>query len=361
MVVGNAEILTDEQATQLAAGSAEVWRPVADRGGTPLRVPQQGTLNALMKKHAAFLNRLGPEGFRPVPPLTAFQIVHYRRETDPAPRPVAAFTILKPDASGMRSFEPLRRTRDVAGMLRNAVARTAEAQHWHEGQIATFIHGKTPQGEKPTGNDESPDRFQYLPLPTINHALGRVESIRRVLVAAPPHCQREIIWAQRALAGQELYAENQEQPTGLLTILPKSDWVLQQYIAVAKTWSTVTPVILPGFDDPDHLRGKMNRGCDAATQRKYLARLDARMDYLMRKAFRQAGFAAELVAQLELAWRQAGFRAGVDLAARYLPPKNLDGSPRIHVRVRFPSPVSGPIAVGSGRFRGFGLFAADGR
>ena len=84
------------------------------------------------------------------------------------------------------------------------------------------------------------------------------------------------------------------------------------------------------------------------------------MDDLLRKAFRQAGYSSELLEQTELEWREVGFRPGVELASRYLPPDNLNNAPRIHVRVRFPSPVKGPIAVGSGRFRGFGLFVVDG-
>jgi hypothetical protein len=139
--------------------------------------------------------------------------------------------------------------------------------------------------------------------------------------------------------------------------LPGSDWVLRQYIEPSAIWSTVTPVILPGYDDPDHLHRKLNNCQDADTQKRYLAKLDARIDALLRKAFVQAGYATELVQQLELDWRGGGFRAGVELASRYLPPENLNNSPRYHVKVRFPSAVQGPIAVGGGRFRGMGLFA----
>ena len=156
------------------------------------------------------------------------------------------------------------------------------------------------------------------------------------------------------MAGAELV--NHDGVVGLLTILPGSDWVLRQYIEESRTWSTVTPVILPGYDDPDHLRRKLKDGRDADTQKRYLARLDSRMDELLRKAFRQAGYSNELLEQTELDWREVGFQAGVDLASRYLPPENLNNVPRIHVRVRFPIAVRGPLAVGSDRFRGFGLF-----
>jgi CRISPR-associated protein Csb2 len=352
MVAGEADILSESEIADL---KGQFWQPVQDSSATGLRVPTAGSLDALIAKHGAFLRRIGPAGFNPVPPLSVFRVVGYRRATEPSHQPCAAFTLLKPDASGMRSFDTLRRTRDVAGMMRHATAATARNTGWSEEQINTFVHGKTPDGSKPSSNAAIPDRFQYLPLPTINHALGRVEAVRRVLVAAPPHCGKEIAWARRALAGVELV--NQGEAIALLTILPGSDWVLKQYVGESSVWSTVTPVILPGYDDPDHLRRKLKQGCDAETQKRYLARLDARIDGLLRKAFRQAGYPDELVRQLELEWRDVGFRAGVELASRYLPPENLDNAPRVHVQVRFPAAVRGPIAVGSGRFRGFGLFA----
>ena len=352
MVAGNAELLDETETAKL---KGEVWQPTKDSNGTALRVPIVGTLDALITKHQAFLERISPEGFKPVPPLSAFRVVSYRRATDPSPPQFAAFSILKPDASGMKSFDPLRRTRDVAGMVRNAIADVANQQGWTKTQINEFIHGKTPNGAKPHSGPASPDRFQYLPIPTINHALGRVESIRRVLIAAPPHCNQQITWARRAMAGAEL--KNNNQVEALLTILPTSDWVLRQYLEPSTTWSTVTPVILPGYDDPDHLRRKLKDCHDAETQKRYLARLDERVESLLRKAFRQAGYSNELVEQLELEWREVGFQRGVELASRYLPPENLNHAPRTHVRVRFPSNVQGPIAIGSGRFRGFGLFA----
>ena len=246
MVAGNAELLTDEQA---AALPGEVWRATPDRSGTALRISTEGTLNALLVKHQQFLGRLLEGSFKPVPPLSlsSFRVVHYRRATEPSQKQFTAFSILKPDASGMRSFDPLRRTRDVAGMVRHAVAVTAHDQDWTEERINVFIHGKTSDGSKPPNGQVSPDRFQYLPLPTINHALRRVESIRRVLIVAPSHCGQQTTWARRAMAGAELV--NHDGVAAMLTILPSSDWVLRQYTEESTTWSTVTPVILPGYDN----------------------------------------------------------------------------------------------------------------
>jgi len=352
MVAGDAELITEAAAE---AFPGEVWRAVLDQSQTMLRVPKAGTFDALMSKHEQFLGRLVNGGFKPVPPLSVFRVVCYRRATDPPQRPVAAFSILKPDASGMKAFDPVRLTRDVAGMVRHAVAAAARDQGWTDERINTFVHGKTLDGALPSSGENCPERFQYLPLPTINPKLGRVESTRRVLIAAPPHCSQQITWARRALAGAELI-NNDNDTAALLTILPGSDWVLKQYVDSSTTWSTVTPVILPGYDDPDHLRRKLKNGVDAKTQTRYLARLDSRMEQLLRKSFRQAGYADELMKDANLEWREVGFRAGVGKASAYLPPENLNNATRVHVRVQFPSKIPGPVVVGSGRFRGFGLF-----
>jgi CRISPR-associated protein Csb2 len=73
----------------------------------------------------------------------------------------------------------------------------------------------------------------------------------------------------------------------------------------------------------------------------------------------QAGLEPELVDGIrDLDWRKAGFWKGTALASRYLPPDKVSG-PMFHVRLRFSKPVVGPLALGSGRFRGMGVFARD--
>lgn len=333
MVVGDATVVSEEDVEKLAG---ERWRPVDASGGTGLRVPIDGTLAALIQKHGAFLNRLGPDGFKPVPPLSAFRVVNYRRTTEPAPASRALFSILRPDYSGMRPFDAVRKTREVAGMVRAAVGRVATAQGWSVEQRNVFIHGKTANGSSPARTENSPDRFSYLPLPTINSTLQRVEAIRRVLIAAPAHCRQQIAWVRRALAGAEL-TDDDGRTIGIVSNLPGSDWVSRQYLDVADTWSTVTPVIMPRHEG-------------------YRQQAAGRW---IRTAFLQAGYEPELIDRAEIEWRGVGYRAGVDLASRYLPPENLANKPRYHVRARFPHPIPGPVAVGSGRFRGFGLFAVD--
>jgi CRISPR-associated protein Csb2 len=157
-----------------------------------------------------------------------------------------------------------------------------------------------------------------------------------VLIVAPPGFQDRIDWIRRRMPGQDLVATDGEVK-GLLNMLPTKDWVLLRYTQSAQTWSTVTPVVWPGHDDRDANKAEA----------------------ILRKAFVQAGLAPELVADIqELEWRTVGFRAGVDLAHRYQRPDHMKGR-TYHVRVRFSHPVQGPLAVGAGRYRGFGLFAAE--
>lgn len=319
--------------------AGERWTP-AENGGTSLRVPKSagpaavGTLADLRRKHADFVRRLGPDGFKPVPSLREFTVVGYRRASDPAGRRWAAFRILSADPDDPRNlaFDTPRRCRDIAAWVRHATARVCEG--WPYGDTDGFVCGHSAGGQPLT----SDDRFTYLPLPTIGRRGDRGEyvgAIRRVLIAAPPQFGEQVEWVRRRLPGQALVWDGNE--VGLLTELPDSDWVRRQYTGPACVWSTVTPVIWPGHDDKNPRKAET----------------------LLRRAFFQAGLPAEVVHDIEeLDWRPVGFRAGVERADRYRRPDGLIGR-TYHVRVRFSHPVAGPLAVGSGRYRGLGLFAAD--
>jgi len=335
MVAGDASVITEEAAAQLAG---ERWRPTADGSGTSLRVAQAGTLEALTKKHTEFLNRLDGSNFKPVSPLTAFDTVGYRRATDPVCRPRIAFRIASVDPDEHPSFDTPRRCRDVAAWVRHVTGVVCDASGgWPFGRTDGFVHGHTENGDRLTGPDAG-QRFMYLPLPSIERRGDSGEyvgAIRRVLIAAPPGFQDRIDWIARRLPGQELVWDG--TVIGLLQDLSASDWVCRRYTESSCVWSTVTPVVWPGHDDHDARKAER----------------------ILRKAFIDAGLSRELVDGIvELEWRNVGFRAGLDLASNYARPDQLHGR-MYHVRVRFPEPVSGPLAVGAGRFRGLGLFATE--
>ncbi len=339
-VVADARLISAAESNGLPG---DHWLPSDNDETVQLRVPVPGTLAELTSRHQAFLHRLDDAGsFRPVPPLTAYRQIGYRRSKNPLSRPCVVFRLLRPQGVGPAPFDTLRRTRDVAGMLRALVARVAAEHGWPSERICQFVHGKTPDGLGPARGEQSPPRFSYLPLPTITPAPHRkLGLIRRVALVAPPECAHEIAWARRALA-RELLIGDDGNPRALLEEIPRrsgtrvpDDWVTQQFLEAAQEWSTVTPVILPRHP-------KRNR--ESLTDLLWLA-------------LAQAGLPEPVLRGAELEWRGTGYQAGVELASRYLPPANLSDKPRVHVKLSLARPVAGPLAIGSGRYRGFGLLA----
>lgn len=368
MVVGHSEIITSEQANTI---QGERWYPSINAIADGLRMPKNGTLSALIQRHECFLKRLNSNGFTSPPPLTEFDKVAYQLIADPQPREVSAFSLLKPDASSYRVFDTTRMTLEVSGMMRHATSLAARDAGWSRFDINAFIlgHGETDNGEKhiPVG----PRRFAYIPLPSIEsrgESNARVvSSIRRILITSFGNTEEsKISWARRALSGHELIEKTNKESVALLSPIPTNDKVVQYYVKPATSWSTVTPVILPGYDDPAHFRRRLKQDICAEEQKRLLTRLDHRIDGLLRKAINQAGFSKDLADNAVLEWRKVGFWAGSELADRYHVPKHIERFSRYHVRLQWhdvnkkPIKVSGPVCIGGGRFYGLGLFAADG-
>ena len=381
MATASGSILSETQFQKLLG---DRWLPNENLSGVRRRVPCHNTLEALIERHDLFVNRLRncentrqAESFQTgylsdLPPLneSSFRVVGYCRAYDAVRRPIAAFSLLKTDASGFRDFDPPRRSRTVAGLTRHVAQSVAKDAGWPDAKIKTFIlgHGESPEGAGHTPVEGS-RRFAYLPLPSIEpRGSGRpgvVGRIRRVLVTSfAEDCESEIGWARRALSNQVLVEENAKEPVALLSLIPETDSVVRNYTQRSSFWVTVTPVVLPGYDDPDHLRRRAkNDKLAPDQQRRILDRLSNRIDGLLRKAIRQAGFSDELAQRAEIEWRSAGFLPGTDLASRYGVPDYLKRFPRLHVRIAWrdmysrPVEIPGPICIGGGRYFGLGLFA----
>lgn len=350
----------------------ERWLPNSDMGGVALRVPCPTTLTALMNRHQLFINRLQNRCLTDLPPLdeSAFRIVGYSRATDPIQRPFAAFRLFKPDGSGsFRAFSTTRQGLTVSGMLRCATKLAAQSAGWPQDSINSCIlgHGEAPGDAHVTVGLR---RFAYLPLPSIEfRGEGKVRAvghIRRVLITTlTDGYESEIGWSRRAMSGRTLIEEDAHQPVAVLSEIPANDEIVANYIQPSSTWATVTPVVLPGYDDPAHYRRRLKRGVEAKEQRDLLDKLYSRTDALLRKAITQAGLSQELADHAHLAWRKAGFWPGAELADRYGVPQHLKRFPRVHVKIQWldakdkPLSIPGPICLGGGRFYGLGLFAAD--
>lgn len=275
MAVAECRIISEKQANALAG---ERWMPSNDIVAGGLRMPVNGTLDDLVQRHEGFLKRLDSNGFVPPSPLSAYIRVEYRRITEPMPHEVAAFSLLKSDASGYRAFDPIRMASAVSGMMRHTAKLTASNAGWSESEINSFVlgHSESRDGLKhvPVGLE----RFAYLPLPSIEaRGDGKssvVGSVRRVLITTfAGENQSKILWARRSLSGQELINEKNKELVALLSLIPANEKIVQYYIRPAESWSTVTPVILPGYDDPAHYRKRLSQKIGADEQKQLLARL----------------------------------------------------------------------------------------
>ena len=119
-VVADATLI-DRDSSQLMG---ERWRPSA-RAGRRLRVHCRGSLDALTKRHGQFLNRL-QGGWTPVSPLSAFDQVRYRRETDPLPHPHVVFKLV--DGNDDTVAYSHAKLIHVAGMVRHLAIRAVSSK-----------------------------------------------------------------------------------------------------------------------------------------------------------------------------------------------------------------------------------------
>jgi len=366
-VVGSGAFLPEAEIRRLRG---EWWHPSDRETREGLRVAVVGTLDGLKRRHADFLRRIDGGVYVAPRPLSEFRVVRYRRAIDRPPVPVAAVALRRADSDDLRSFDPVRRGLTVAGMIRHAAESGARRGMKDGAWVGSFVlgHGEEVGAtHKSVGNS----RLAILPLPSVEwrgatggHVIG---GIRRVALCSfdDTRCE-DVEWVQRALDGAPLIDERTRETVAVLSSLGRSDRMLRAYTDPAATWSTVTPVVLPGYDDRGGLRRRAcERGVGAQRQKDLLARLSARIDGLLRRAIVQAGFAPVLAERAELEWRRVGFLPGTELASRYGVPDHLARYPRYHVRVHWrdeqgrPAAVAGPVCIGGGRFYGLGLFAPE--
>jgi CRISPR-associated protein Csb2 len=255
------------------------------------------------------------------------------------------------ESDNFRAFDSARRGMAVAGMLRHAVRTAAERAGWDEARVHASVLGH--------GDGHEP-RLLLVPVPSIEPRGERAETVgavRRVVVFSTNERSNDPAWAARALGGMDLIDEKTGEVQAVLASTSRNDRVLKRYVSESTTWVTVTPMVLPGYDDPGGLREKLHNARGGEDQRSLLERLMKRREALVRKALRHAGFGDELAFSAEIETRQTGFLAGVEKSSRYAVPSHLANSPRLHVKLTWPVKVAGPICIGRGRFSGLGLFA----
>jgi CRISPR-associated protein Csb2 len=326
LVVGDGKVLTADEASALKGKRWKPWDDVWLQTNVR-RVPIKGSLSNLAQSYEAFLSsvrgrqyqpRLEPHMFRKVPYLPANTI---------APRPCAGFELRRTDDrwATFRHVDAMK----LAAMLRHVTCEAAKSDsHEFPGGAERYVAGHAKNRD-----DRSP-RFSYLPLPTTRqaHADGM---IRRVLIAEPfggdgTHAR----WVAERLRYRSLI-DDAGHERALLYSIEAADTVLHSYVQPSKIWSSITPVILPGFDD-----GKYKKA-----------------EHLLLKSIPQAELPVESLEAIAL--RKAPFWPGSQHPNLYQRPEYLRGFSAWHVHLRFKELVTGPLSIGSGRHCGLGLFVSE--
>lgn len=326
----------------------ERWSP-APRGGRRLRAHRSGSLDALIARHESFLTRLDQGNWTPVPPLSTFDQLHYRRDTDPLSRPHAVFRLIDVDGDTYR--HPCRKLVHIAGMVRHlaieAMKRSPplsikDPSSWIERYVAGHRDTTAASMNLPHA------QLSYIPLPSIGHHHAD-PAIRRVMISAPIGDEGVLEHICRCLDGLRLKPERASDLQGVVFLQrTHNDNVASFYTQPSDSdrgynrWASVTPVLLPGYDD----------------------RRPRKIRKLIERALAQSG-----VEQLcEFDWSPFSYfqkmppahrRDGQERQGGYVRPGYLLNQPAVHLTLRFNANtrIPGPIAIGSGRHCGFGLMA----
>jgi CRISPR-associated protein Csb2 len=328
--------LLDDGAIAALPGERYVPQSSSSVAGSRLRVPRVGLLDDLIACHASFLDRVDGRRSAARQEPKAFDTRIYRNaNASLPPRPFAAFHLLPVDPDDRRPRISFRQERIVcvAAMLRHTACEAALNDLDEEGWRTTAWADQFVAGHGPHKAAESFARFSYLPIPTLDHGNGMVY---RALVAETPGGDgRAARWAAQRIGGAALRDEESGREVAVLrNVQPEGDTVFRQFLKESDRWQTITPIILPGFDDND--RGKASK--------------------LLFKCFEQARIPREMIADWEMQkspWSRASAQT-----RNYLRTTRLEHLPAWHVRIYFIHRVSGPLAIGAGRHRGLGLMAA---
>lgn len=330
VVVGEGRVLDAREVAVLSGLQWKPWRVLRSPDMARRRTPRENTLEDLERVYESFVRSVDGRLYRPPLKPTVFKVVSYLPVTVVPPRPYVTFDLRK-DGDRWATFRQVGAV-CVAAMLRHRACEAAKRDsHEFPGGSERYVAGHT-RDDPTLKNGPTPPRFSYLPLPTVGqkHADGL---IRRVLITEPyggdgSHAD----WARTRLRSAMLIDQDQRE-RAIMVEADQADGVLAAYTGTGRSWSTVTPVVLAGYDD-----GK-----------------PAKAEKLILAAVHQAGLSLESVADVTL--RKAPFWPGSEHPRFYRRPAYLKGLPSWHVDLRFREEVSGPLAIGAGRHCGLGIFA----
>jgi CRISPR-associated protein Csb2 len=367
MAFANGQLLTADALNGLLASyPGMVHRPSRGGGGQSVSCPARGSLDSLIRRHAANTMRFQevreprrPTRTDPSPykvagtifaqaPKAVFRQVHYD-----CPSVCFLFDIKDVKDQRKSAPQPLARIVDLTTKVRDQAAKKLKHPTWckddpkREALIeAVFIGRKAQEADKAT-------RLRIIPLPSIGFEHAD-RAIRRILVEVPPNCPipvGDIAWAFSgvpiSVGGDGVISSElvQAQDTKMAGHFGVGDGAERCIV-----WRTVTAAALPVARrriDPQRKSSEAKKGGERQAEERVAAGSVV-------QALRHAGIVA--TAETIKLQREPWDARGARVEAFAEPPRFL--KERLwHVEVTFAQPVAGPLTIGDGRYLGLGLMA----
>lgn len=333
-----------EAERRLVQLSGVVFRPSEQKRGGQLACPEAGSLESLIARYVAFRSRLqqtkkgrkNQETFSQ-PPKPSFRSVGYE-----IPSALHLYNLMAP-WSLAGCVELVQHVRDIAS------EKLAAAFPDRRSDIDRVLVGRGAAAA------DKQSRVRIFPLPSIGHPqVDRM--IRRVLIEVPANCPfptNDIDWAFSGL-NLETDPVTGEIRNGL--IKSSESTMLAHYGVGAdggvRKWRTVTAAALPLL--------VARRERESPQGRKNSKNGSERLEEVSRsagaviQALRHAGV-REQVGSVRV--QREPFDAKGAMAASFAKDTRFARNRLWHVEIEFSDSVSGPLAIGDGRYLGLGLMA----
>ncbi|TVR75325.1 MAG: type I-U CRISPR-associated protein Cas5/Cas6 [Spirochaetaceae bacterium] len=313
------------------------YHPAPDSRGaeertTWIRLPWSGRLRELEEAHQA--------GLRPPPPKEVPYRTHQLMEdqkpnTTHSPEPVFSDRLLIFRIVSDRSFS-LSHTLKLTSALRSDLIRAASL---HDRDLLPLV-----SGHAPSGTPLDAPHLAYIPLPYVggSYGSGRVFGVAIVPPAhGHSHTEDQLYRLLGFLIGEDGEWEVPISPSESIRLAsdigatPPVSLRDCTWLRSSTRWASVTPV---GMDRMQNRRRSDPDRWAAGEVERMLVR---------------AGYPEPASVRVMPVSVHRGSPAVFDVP----PIVRKDGRVRrmVHVDVQFPEPVSGPILIGSGRYRGYGL------
>lgn len=338
----------------VASYAGSVYRPSAGGAGIVLPCPQPGSLASMETRYQAYRRRFEIELKGKTVKLTFRQAPRprFRSVTYESPPFRRVYELRTSSDSSLSSWQLVEVTKLVVYLRNGAVERLETALPLRKQEIARVLVGRKPDG---TSDGPPSERVRIIPLPSIGHPHAD-RAIRRVLVEVPAACPLradDVAWAFSGL--EPIDPETGEVCPVVVTPASVDDMLGHYGIgrgAAARTWRTVTPAALPDSAG----RRRIDPACRLAEGKGGAERVQERQRAAA--AVIQALRHADVRARIEsIRVQREPFEGRGERVEAFAPRTRFAKERLWHIEVTFGARVSGPLAIGDGRFFGLGVMA----